>query len=58
MRRRNGKRYRRLRTQMGRVYWIEMKEAEVAEMMIYRAAIVMTPVITMIAWAWAAGILK
>ena len=57
MKRKNGKMYRKLRTQMGRTYWIEMKAAEVAEAMVYRATIVLMPVATLAAWAWAAGIL-
>lgn len=58
MKRRNGKSYRRFKSQTGRVYWIEMKPAEVAEVISYRAAMVLTPIATLIAFAWAAGMLR
>ena len=53
MKRRNGKSYRKFKSQTGRVYWIEMKPAEVAEVISYRAAMVLTPIATLIAFAWA-----
>lgn len=58
MKRRNGKSYRKFKSQTGRVYWIEMKPAEVAEAISYRAAMVLTPIATLIAFAWAAGIFR
>lgn len=57
MKRRNGKLYRKFRGQMGRVYWIEMKEDEVAEAQLYRAVICVTPLLMITLFAWAAGIL-
>jgi len=35
-----------------------MKPAEVAEVISYRAAMVLTPIATLIAFAWAAGIFR
>ena len=58
MRKINGKYYRKFKSTLGRVYWIEMKPAEVAEVMSYRAAMVLTPIATLIAFAWAAGIFR
>lgn len=57
MKRKNGKYCRKLKTQMGRVYWIEMRPAEVAEVMTYRAIVALTPIIMIAAFAWAAGML-
>ena len=58
MRYRNGHSCRKLKTQMGRTYWIRMKPAEVAEVMSMRATVVLAPIALLIAWAWAAGLLK
>ena len=58
MRYRNGHYCRKLKTQMGRTYWIRMKPAEVAEVMGMRMTVVLAPIALLIAWAWAAGLLK
>ena len=57
MKRRNGKAYRKFKSAMGRVYWIEMKPAEVAEVERFRALVAMTPIIMIAVFAWAAGML-
>ena len=57
MKRKNGKIYRKFRGQMGRVYWIEMKPDEVAEAQLYRTVILMTPLIMIAVFAWAAGMI-
>lgn len=54
---RNGKPYRKFRTSMGRVLWVEMHEEEVLEMQIYRALVVLTPPIFIAVMAWAAGMI-
>lgn len=58
MKRRNGKYCRKFKTRMGRVYWVEMKPAEVAEVYAYRLSMVLCPLLTLLAFAWAAGVLK
>lgn len=58
MRKRNGRMYRRFKGQLGRVYWIEMKPAEVAEARAYMLTVILTPLITIALFAWAAGMLK
>ena len=58
MKRRNGKYYRKFRGQMGRVYWIEMHEDEVMAEDLYRLLVVMTPLIGILVFARAAGMLK
>ena len=55
---RNGKHYRKFKSQMGRTYWVEMKPAEVAEVYAYRLSMVLCPIMTLLAFAWAAGVLK
>ena len=57
MKKRGNKHYRKLKTQMGRVYWIEMRPAEVAEAMTFRAIVALTPIIMIVLFAWAAGML-
>ena len=58
VKRRNGKFYRKFKGQMGRVYWIEMSEEEVLEADLFRLIVAVTPLITILLFAWAAGVLK
>lgn len=57
MRKRKGKYYRRFKSAMGRVYWVEMKPGEIAEMEVYRATVVLTPLIMIAVMAKAAGMI-
>lgn len=57
MKKRNGKYYRRFKSAMGRVYWVEMKPGEIAEMEVYRATVVLTPLIMIAVMAKAAGMI-
>ena len=57
IRRRNGKTYRRFKGQLGRVYWIEMKPAEVREARLYWLTVTLAPLIMISAFAWAAGMI-
>lgn len=58
MKRRNGKYYRKFKSSMGRTYWIEMDRAEVLQAEVYRATVILTPIFMLLAFAWAAGLLK
>lgn len=57
MKKRNGRYYRKYKTIMGRVLWVEMSEREVIETDIYRAALVVLPLIGIALMAWAAGMI-
>ncbi len=56
-RRRNGRLYRKFRGGMGRVYWIEMSQAEVRELRLYRAAVALMPLAAIWGMAWVAGMI-
>ena len=49
--------YRRLKTTMGRKYWVKMDKSEVRERKIYHALLVAVPLMTISAFALAAGML-
>lgn len=57
MKRRNGKTYRRVRTQMGHTFWVEMKPEELKERKIFRALVAVTPAAFIAVMAWAAGMI-
>ena len=57
MKKRNGKYYRRFKSATGRVYWVEMKPGEITEMELYRATVVLTPLIMIAVMAKAAGMI-
>ena len=53
----NGVPFRKFRGQNGRIYWVEMTMAEVAQRDLYWITVVLTPVITIVLMAWAAGMI-
>ena len=57
MRKRNGKYYRKVKTCMGHVYWVEMPMEEVIAHDLELAGMILIPLLIEIIWAWAAGIL-
>ena len=50
--------YRKEKTTMGRTMYIRMDEAEIRERSIYRATVTLTPVIMILAFATAAGMIR
>ena len=58
MRKRNGRYYRREKTSMGRVFWMEMSTAEVIEHDLYWLTVCLMPILCIALFAWAAGILR
>lgn len=57
MRKRNGKYYRKVKTCMGHVYWVEMPMEEVIAHDLELAGMILIPLLIEIIWAWAAGII-
>ena len=57
MRKRDGRYYHREKTSMGKVFWMEMSAAEVIENDLYWLTVCLMPIICIVLWAWAAGIL-
>lgn len=57
MRKINGKYYRKFKSTMGRVYWVEMSMDEVMAQDLYRGLLVIMPLIMIAAFAWAAGMI-
>lgn len=49
--------YRTLKTTMGRKYRIRMTKEEVRERTLYYTAVVTAPIITLIVFTWAAGLM-
>lgn len=49
--------YRKFRGSMGRIYWVEMKEAEIAEARAYMLTVALAPLIMIAGFAWAAGMI-
>lgn len=58
MRWRDGVPYRKFKGQTGKVYWVEMTMAEVAQRDLYWLIVALTPIVGIVLMAWAAGILK
>ena len=54
----NGWPCRRVKTQMGRKYWVRMSEDEILAREYYRLAVVTVPLVMLFLFAWAAGVLK
>lgn len=54
----NGKTYRKFKGWSGRIYWVEMDRAEVLKEEVYRATVLLTPLIFIFVMAWAAGMLN
>ena len=53
----NGIPYRRVRTQMGRVLYVKMTENELAERWRMQVTICLSPLLMILAFAWAAGVI-
>ncbi len=57
MRKINGKYYRKFKSTLGRVYWIEMSMDEVMAQDLYRGLLVLTPLVMIGIFALAAGLI-
>ena len=57
MKKRNGRYYAKEKTSTGRVYWMEMSDEEVIEHDLYWLTVVLTPLVMILGFAWAAGML-
>lgn len=57
MKKRNGKYYRRFKSAMGRVYWVQMSDQEVMAADLYRGLLVLMPLLMIALFAWAAGMI-
>ena len=50
--------YKVIKTTMGRRFWVKMDEDEIRERKIYRAVVVMTPLVMIFSFALAAGMIR
>ena len=57
MRKINGKYYRKFKSTLGRVYWVEMSMDEVMAEDLYRGLLVLTPLVMIGIFALAAGLI-
>ena len=57
MKKRNGKYYAKEKTSLGHTFWVEMSHEEVVEHDLYWGAVILMPILCLLAFAVAAGII-
>lgn len=53
----DGEVYRKMKGHAGKVWWVRMHPEEVRELHLYNAALVVVPLLMLLAWSLAAGLL-
>ena len=53
----NGETYQKIKGHAGKVWWVRMSPAEVRELHLYNISLVVGPLLTILVWSLAAGLL-